>query len=418
MSSNAPQTRGSFARRMAGFTLLPVLAAVSPLAVLPVVSRAAGSDGWASALAGESLGTFAAIAIAFGWTSIGPAWIATADDDTKRGVIYRDSLVLRIVLAVIVLPLLAVICAVVATPGFELLAILMGTQGALIALSFSWFAVGVGSPGSIAYFDAIPRLVAAVLAAIAIASGAPLEVYPLAGIAVTVIGTALYSRRALRRYPGPWPSLRAVPALMRRGGHVAANESALGLYSAIPVPLVNLIAPGLAAAGFATADKMGKLGQFLPLSLANALQAWTGEVRGEERRHRVKLAVVAHTAMGLLGWAGLGVLGSVVSLFLFGPDAQAPTAILVVLGSAFAAFSIRASLSRHLLFPAGLSRVVLRATLIGSAVGVPLMFLLGMAAGWGPLGVAGGFAAIEVIATVLLVRPCLRVYRGITAEPS
>ncbi len=87
----------------------------------------------------------------------------------------------------------------------------MGLQGAMIALSFTWFSVGVGDPRSILFYDAIPRLVVAVGSMFAIVNGAPVEVYPLAGIAVTVVGTTLFSLRLLRRYPSPWPPVREIP---------------------------------------------------------------------------------------------------------------------------------------------------------------------------------------------------------------
>ena len=68
----------SLRRRLLGFMLLPAIAALSPIIALPVVVRIAGDAGWASAIAGESIGTFAAIAIGWGWATIGPALISIA----------------------------------------------------------------------------------------------------------------------------------------------------------------------------------------------------------------------------------------------------------------------------------------------------------------------------------------------------
>ncbi|WP_316311912.1 hypothetical protein, partial [Clavibacter michiganensis] len=118
-----------------------------------------------------------------------------------------------------------------------LLASLMGLQGALIGLSFTWFAVGVGDPRSILFYDAIPRLLVAVAAMLAIVNGVPVEVYPIVGILVTLIGTTAYTLRLLRRYPSPWPPLREIPGLFRLGAPVALNDGALGAYSSVPMPL-------------------------------------------------------------------------------------------------------------------------------------------------------------------------------------
>ena len=65
-------------RRLTGFLLIPTIAALSPLVVLPLVSRSAGPSGWASAIAGESLaGLFivmpsGALAVITGLALIGP----------------------------------------------------------------------------------------------------------------------------------------------------------------------------------------------------------------------------------------------------------------------------------------------------------------------------------------------------------
>ncbi|WP_323986355.1 polysaccharide biosynthesis protein [Microbacterium plantarum] len=405
---------GSSRRRLLGFTVLPALAAVSPLVVLSVVSRAAGPAGWASALAGEAVGTFAAIALAFGWTTIGPALVATADD-AHRGRLFREALVVRAMTAAVALPAAVVICVGIATDGFQLLTVLMGLQGALIAMSYTWFAVGLGDPLAIAIYDAVPRLLAAIMSAVAIGVwAAPIEIYPLAGIAVTVIGTTWYTVGVLRRFPARWPVSGDLPNLFRRSAPVAINEAALGLYSSTPVPLVNVATASTAAAGFATADKMVKLGQFLPVTLANALQFWTTEVRGAARARRLRIALTAHVLMGLLGWVVLAVAGHAVSALLFGEDAAAPTAIVIVLGFAFACYSTRTSLMRHFLFPVGATRTVMSGTLLGSAIGLPTMIALTLTIG--PIGTAVGYALTEAIAMAWLFKSTRTSYRTLVAE--
>jgi PST family polysaccharide transporter len=389
-------------RRLLGFTLLPALAAVSPLVVLPVVSRVAGAAGWSSAIAGEAVGTFAAIAIAYGWTTVGPALVSIARDDEHRGRIYREAIIVRLVVAAAALPVMAVVCWLIASPGFEWLSVLMGLQGALIALSFTWFAVGVGHPGDIAVFDAIPRLVVAVLSAVAIVATGIVVLYPLAGIFVTVVGTSIYSWRLLRRFPAPWPTSRELPGLFRVGAPVALNDAALGAYSSVPVPLVAVTATPQEAAGYASADKLLKLGQFLPLTLANALQSWITEVHGPDRARRTSAALLAHGAMGVIGAIVFAVLGPWASGILFGPEAAAPADVVVWLALGFAFFSLRTSMTRHVLFPAGRARTVMWATLAGTCVGVPVMVALVLLIG--PVGAAVGFALTEVIATVLLIR--------------
>jgi PST family polysaccharide transporter len=398
-------------RRLIGFMMVPALSAVSPLLVLPLISRIAGPGGWASAIAGESIGTFAAIAIGYGWTAIGPALISIAADDARRARLYRDSIVVRLLVAVIALPILGVVCWLVASPGAEWLTVLMGTQGALIALSFTWYCAGVGDFRTIIAYDSIPRLLAAAAAAAAIAATGVVELFPLAGIAVTLVGTGIFTVRLLRRTPGLWPTVREVPGLLRVGFPVALNDAALGAYSSVPAPLVNVTAAPAEAAGFASADKMFKLGAVLPFTLASAFQSWVGEETGAAHRRRLHIALATHAAFGVLGAVVLAGAGYWVSLFLFGTDAAAGIDILLAMGVVFAFLSIRTSMTRHVLFPAGQAKVVMRATLIASVLGVPVMIVLAILIG--PVGAAIGFAVTEGVATVLLWAPCAAALRAL-----
>ncbi|GAA1926444.1 hypothetical protein GCM10009775_18250 [Microbacterium aoyamense] len=401
----------SLHRRLLGFMLLPALAAVSPLLVLPLVARSAGPGGWASAIAGESIGTFAAIVVGYGWVAIGPALVSIAADGAERARLYRESLVVRLLIAAATLPVLAVACWFVASPGAEWLTVLMGVQGALIALSFTWYSAGVGRPSTIVVYDAIPRLLAAAASAIAIAATGIVEIFPLSGIAVTLIGTGIFSLRLLRRNPGPWPTRSSIGGLFRRGLPVALNDAALSAYSSVPAPLVNVTAPPLAAAGFASADKLFKLGAVLPFTLANALQSWIAEVTATARARRMRMALAAHAGFGVLGGIVLAVFGPWVSRVMFGDEAAAGFDLLVAMGVVFAFLSLRTSMTRHVMFPAGRTAVVMRATLVATAVGVPVMIALAILIG--PLGAAIGYALTEGAATLLLWRPCVSALRAV-----
>lgn len=402
--------------RLLGFMVVPAIAAISPLLVLPLIARLAGDGGWASAIAGEAIGTFAAIAIGYGWTAVGPALISIAPDADRRARLYRDSIVVRALLAVVLLPVLVVVCWLVAHPGSEILTVLMGVQGALIALTFTWYCAGVGDPRTIIAYDAIPRVVATALAAGAILLTGIVELYPIAGILVTLGGTTLFSVRLLRRHPGPWPPMREIPGLLRAGLPVAVNDAALSAYSSVPAPLVNVTAAPSAAAGYASADKMFKLGSVLPFTLASAFQSWVSEGDADDRRRRLRVALGTHAAFGVLGAVVLTTLGPWVSLIMFGESAASGIDLLAAMGLVFAFLSIRTSMTRHVLFPAGKAPLVMRATLVATAIGVPAM--IAMAIVIGPLGAALGYALTEGLATLLLWRPCVIALRDITSPPA
>ena len=405
----------SLHRRLLGFMLLPAVAALSPIIALPVVTRNAGSAGWGSAISGENIGTFIAIAIGWGWTTIGPALISLAADDDERARIYRESLTIRLLISLIALPALVLICWVIAAPGYEWLTVLMGAQGALISLSFTWFSAGVGDPRTIVILDAVPRLLANLAAAGLVLVTGIVVLYPLAGILVTLVSTAIFSLRLLRRHPGPWPGRRDLPRLFKSTLPVALNDAGLSGYSSVPAPVVNVTASHAASAGYASSDKLLKLGQFIPMTLANALQSWIGEAHGSHRGRRMGVALLIATGIGLLGWASLALIGPWFTEFYFGADAAAPFDVLLATGVVFFFFSVRTVVARLVLFPAGQAGAVMRTTLIATAVGIPLMIALALA--WGPVGAAVGYAFTEGAATVLLARRCFRVLRDLRHVP-
>ena len=130
----------------------------------------------------------------------------------------------------------------------------------------------------------------------------------------------------------------------------------------------------------------------------------------------MRQALLAHGGFGLLGGILLAAFGSWASLILFGAEAQASTGVLIALGITFAFFSLRTSMTRHVLFPAGEPHAVMRATLLATIIGVPVMIVLGVLLG--PIGAAVGYAVTEAAATLLLIRRCAASMRRLDqAEP-
>lgn len=395
-------------QRLFGFSALPAISAISPLLVLPLVARSAGPEGWASALSGEVMGTLAGVIISYGWSTIGPPKVANATDPSVIGRLYRESLFVRFCLAMVVLPVLIIICGIIAGEGYRTLTILMGLQGATIALSFVWFSVGIADPRSIALFDAIPRVLAAGTAAALILATGIVELYPVAGLVVTLAGTTMLTKRVLLQYPSTNPRFRDIFKLLRANTDVAVSDTVFTSYLAFPLPLVHLNTPSLEASSFASADKMVKLGMYVPFALGNALQAWTAEAHGKARVNRVRASIGAHALLGLLGWTVISTIGPMASEFLFGSEAIASRDTLVILGFAFALYSIRSSLTRHLLLPSGDSASVMTATLIGSLLGIGVM--VGLTPKIGANGAAIGYALTEAMITIILT---LRAPRGL-----
>uniref|UniRef100_UPI00356AF308 hypothetical protein n=1 Tax=Actinotalea sp. TaxID=1872145 RepID=UPI00356AF308 len=86
-------------------------------------------------------------------------------------------------------------------------------------------------------------------------------------------------------------------------------------------------------------------------------------------------------------------------------DVEASRPVVAVLGLTFLLVSVRISLTRHFVLPAGQVRWVFIATIAGAACGVPLVVLGTW--GFGPIGAALALVVSELVTTGLLVRPAL-----------
>lgn len=396
--------------RLAGFAGLPMISLVTPLLVLPVLGRVAGVEGWASLAAGESIGTLAAIVVAYGWNTGGPARVAMSRDATTRARDYRDSLLVRGALAAVAVPVVVLLCVAVSAHGYTGATVLMGLNATVTGLSFAWFAVGAGDPRSIALLEAVPRVLAAVASAALVLVTRDVAVYPLLAVAVSLGGIVVFTRRTLRGHRFPRPTAAELRRLVVRDRAVAFNDIAGGAYQAVPVPVVTTVATAAAAASYASGDKLWRFGQYVPITLAHAFQSWTAEGGPADRGRRLRVALAAHVGVGVVGAVVLTLLGPRASALLFGPDVATTTAVCAWLAAAFLLMSVRTSLTRHVLVPAARLRPVVASTVAGACVGVPAVLALVHA--YGAVGAAAGLALGELVATTVLVPPGRAVLRA------
>lgn len=395
-----------FAGRLAGFAGLPLISLVTPLLVLPVLGRVAGQAGWASLAAGEAIGTLAAIVVAYGWNTSGPPRAAMTPDPAQRAALYRQSLLVRGVLALVAVPLVVVLCLLVAAPGYRGASVCMGLASTVTGLSFAWYAVGVGDPRSIALLEAVPRVLAAAVSAALVVATRELVVYPVLAVTASLLGVVVFSRRVLRADTSPREARPRLRELLVRDRAVAFNDIAGGTYSSLPVPVVQTALPAASASLFASADKLYKFGTYVPITLAHAFQSWTVEGPLQGRARRLRVALAAHAGVGLLGWAVLAALGPWASGLLFGAEVSAARDACFWFGGAFALASVRISMTRHVLVPAGRIRVVVASTVAGAVVG--LVAIVVLTAVWGAVGAAVGLFLSEVVAAGVLAQPATR----------
>ncbi|GAA1878775.1 polysaccharide biosynthesis protein [Lapillicoccus jejuensis] len=399
-------------RRLGGFTLLPLLSLVTPFVLLPVVARVAGPQGWSSVVAGQSVGTFGATVVFWGWNVIGPVEAARARGPELTG-LYGSSLRTRLLLLAPVLPAAALVSAVVAQPGYRAVAASMALATSLLGLSPAWWGIGVGRPAVLFWYDTVPRVAAAALAVPVVLATRAIWTYPLLLVVATVVGLVAFQRR---HAPGadwsPLPLGRAARELQAQAGTAGVNLVGTA-YAATPAPVATAAFPGAVASPLSSADAVYRLGLFAVVATGNAFQGWTLEPdadRGERaRRHRT--AVLAHLALGVAGLLVLALLGPWLTGLLFGAPVAASRELGVAYGAAFLLISASTPYVRNLLLPAGRTRLVLAWTAASAVAGLAVM-LVAAARGW-LAGVAWGMAASELVLLLGVLGPALRVRRAL-----
>ncbi len=60
--------------RFAGFTGAPILSALAPFIILPLITRVVGAEGWANFATGQSIGILGMVVVLFGWGIAGSAF--------------------------------------------------------------------------------------------------------------------------------------------------------------------------------------------------------------------------------------------------------------------------------------------------------------------------------------------------------
>jgi PST family polysaccharide transporter len=373
-------------RTIGAFGLVPVLGVVTPLVVIPVISRTAGPAGIVATAVGQSVGAVAGIAVALGWPLLGPALVARSREPELREATYTESIRGRLRVLAVLGPL-SFLVAYLLVGELGLVAGLSGLAFAGYGLTAAWYYAGTGDARGMVVADTLPRVGATVLAGGALALGAPLAVYPMLLIAAVGLSQVLNSRRILGswRLPlhGPAPDLRGqLPACGARLLH--------GLYSMGSVSIVAALSPA-AAFPFTAYNRIQKPALGATAAFSQALVSWIGG--GVDLRARMRVALAADLAFSVL-------LGTVVYLalplllrVLFGDLLVLDPALGLATAAVVATGTMARCLQQHGLLMLGDQRFTTRLLAIQSAASVAV--LVAVVVPFGALGATVAVAAGE-----------------------
>lgn len=393
--------------RLSGFTFLPLLSLVTPLLLLPIISGFVGAEGISSVISGQAIGIFGATVLLWGWNIDGPVAIARAAGNRERGAIYLASIRTRILLMLLIVPLVVVLSAMIAAPGFRADAVSMALASVLTGMSPAWFCIGMGQPKMLAIFDTVPRFLATAASAPLLMLTHQLWNYTAILAVATVLSLVLFHRRLSPS--GAWlpTDVRATLGEIKAQGHTASINMAGNAYASTPTPIATATTSAAASGALATADTLYRFGLFTIVALGNAFQSWTIESGISNTRQRHVMAIWSHVILGVVGAAILTVAGPTVSAILFAGQIQASTELCFYYGVSFVFLSASTPFIRNLLIPAGERALILRWTLVSAVFGVAVMLVSGFAGN--AVGIAMGMALSEALLFVSLLFPALRV---------
>lgn len=419
MTTGTHENGESAVRRTRRFLPLPLLSAVTPFLLLPILARVATESEWTAVVVGQSIGSIGVILVALGWNLNGPSLVA-ALKPADRVDLYVESLVTRIVVYAIAVPFVALATVLLERQSSAIyLALTSAIAFTSYGLSASWYNIGVGSAADIAKYDAIPKMIATALAAIVLYLTHLVFIYPALLLAANLLGVALFTRRLVSEDFVRKARAISLVSSIRKQTTSLGTLLAGGAYSSGSTALVRIGSDTSSVAVFAAGDRLYSMGLQAVVALSNALQGWVMTSSGPSAPN-MRAAVRAHLVLGALAFAVLLGLGPFITRTLFGTSLEVPAPVIAWFAVAYLFVSLNTSIGRHVLVPLGCVRGVFVSTLAGAIVGVPSLIILGGAANASGAAAAVALSQFTVLFTQLVFLRHLREHAraSMTAQPA
>jgi hypothetical protein len=285
----------------------------------------------------------------------------------------------------------------------------------LSGLAPTWYWIGVGRALPILWFEVLPRMAATLTATGILLAGGGVIWYPvLLGVAMIAGPAVVYVRQAGGEILRP---IRAdIGAVYRLHPPAVIAETAAGAYNALAVTLVTAVAPISQAARYVSGDKAYRIGQYSVTALGNALQGWVAEAMEHRSAlgRRLRIAVLLHAGLGVLGLVAFTLIGPELTSVLFGHAVAIDRLTALGFGVATLGISLGTAFGRIGLITLGARKTFMVCVLIASGIGV-----LGLLVGgrvFGASGAACGLGIAELTSGLLQGAVLLVLWRRRTDE--
>lgn len=374
--------------RLIGFGLSVALLAISSLLLIPAMVEVGGQRAWGAIAVGQTIGAVAAVLIYFGWGHTGPAMVARADIASARQE-FSESVRTRLVLFG---PVALVACGLAAlvSPSYSVLASVGCLAATTVGFTSDWYFVGSRRPYAYLLLETLPRVLGTGAGIVLLLNGVTILAGPLSLLAGMLLAFAATSWWVLRRRPVTAIARRPVREIMCAQRNGVGSGVGASAYSALPLVLISLFAPGIQPS-YALVDKLQRQ---LSVALGPVVAVVQGYVPRRDpsvtmRRARQALvagagfclalaAVVLVVAPWLFGWLGAG-------------KVQPDYSVMIVMSVLVGLNVWESVLARAVLASFDRLDAVARGTAISVAVGLPLVV-----AGALTFGLIGAFVGVLI----------------------
>ena len=370
-----------------------MLALLAPFIFLPVLSRVAGADAWVAIALGQSVGGFVALFAGLGYTTLAPPLVAVASPKKRRRIL-ATSVHVRLPVWLAACTIGMAFAALLAPSSHRLEAALMAAAMSLAALAPTWFWIGVGRAMPILWTEVVPRILATIAAIAALLAGGGAIWYPILLAISMIAGPAIVYARVVGVELLRVDRSEVMNVLRHHPPGVIA-ETAAGVYSNLAVTVVAAVTPVANAARYVSGDKAYRIGQYSVSALGNALQGWVVEARESAIAHRMRVVIILHAGLGILGLITFGLLGPWLTRTVFVAEFAINTAAAFGFGTAILGITLGTAFGRIGLITIGARKAFMACVVVASTVGI-VALVIG-ASQWGVVGAAWGMGITELL---------------------
>ena len=395
-------------KRSALFSASVVASTVVGLVSIPLINSIVGKSQWADLALLQIIGTFASIIVAFGWGATGPATVSSMPE-TRRRQFLLDSLVVRVPVLVVTIPIVVVFAVLIGLdPSAALLAaVAYATPG----VGAAWYFIGTNRPGRLLLLDATPAIIGQIVGLFAVVIWADIRAYLAAMALSTVIGvvTGLVvsltdTGPALQR-----PNRNDLVREVRRQSHGLVSLLFGNVAIMLPSVMLKAFAPASLPV-FMLVDKFFRYGVIVLGPILQAVQGWIGE-EAALLRNRARVVFWFSMVIGLAGGTGFAALATPLSGPMSAGEIVVPWVLGGLGGIAFAAECVGQLIGLAGLVAVGRERVLSATAVVGSVLTIALLIPATTM-----FGVTGTLTVIAVPLVIVAIIRATALWRA-TARP-